>query len=123
MDLISYDVLVQQVEREITPKREIQSARTASPPSPLVIAPPTQARKGPHQRQTAQIRAADPPNTGLIIENKEFHDRLNIQLQGMHNLSASIESLLLAIEWANDNRDEIQASNRRAGMWALLAGH
>ncbi|GJV41114.1 zf-CCHC domain-containing protein [Tanacetum coccineum] len=58
----------------------------------------------------------------LIMENKEFPDRLNIQLQGMHDLNTSVESLLSAIKWANDDRDEIRASSRRTGMRALLAG-
>ncbi|GKA97583.1 hypothetical protein Tco_0825477 [Tanacetum coccineum] len=47
---------------------------------------------------------------------------LNIQLQGLHDLSTSIKSLLSAIEWANNDRVEIRASSRRAGMWALLVG-
>ncbi|GKE24974.1 hypothetical protein Tco_1436486 [Tanacetum coccineum] len=114
----------QQVEREITPEREISSAKTASPPpSPPAITPPAQARQGPHRRQTADqdpyVAAAQPTEPREVWTNTRYV--VTSTSVGMHDLSASIESLLSVIEWANDDRHEIQASGRRAGMWVLLA--
>nr|GEU38223.1 zinc finger, CCHC-type [Tanacetum cinerariifolium] len=53
----------QQVERQITPEREVSSARTTSPPPPPpATAPLARARQGPYKKRTTRIRAADPPS-------------------------------------------------------------
>ncbi|GJW40396.1 hypothetical protein Tco_0066241 [Tanacetum coccineum] len=57
----------------------------------------------------------------LIMENKEFPDRLNIQLQGMHDLNTSVESLLSAIKWANDDSEsKIRASQQENGFNTII---
>ncbi|GJT13491.1 hypothetical protein Tco_0860533 [Tanacetum coccineum] len=126
-----------QAEREITPEREISSARIASlspPLSTIVLSPSCSLRptgsayyyigSSPSDPYTASqnddARISD--HAVLGRERCEFRNRMNLQLQSVQNLTEPIASLQIGVEWIQEVPDGARDAGRTAWYLALSAG-